>query len=191
LGFVVSGATINMNFYSLHQLPPELMEVANAECKLFGTNQAEVIGKNIYLDSAQRDSTLRVPTAHNYWLGGLLHYYGLLANKTWNFNINNHEPIQIADYNKDQHFNWHVDLIPFSGELDRKLTVICMISDRADFTGGELMVRNPREYNDVHTIPLQQGTIVTFPSFLEHVVTPVESGLRRTATMWLSGPCFR
>ena len=180
-----------MNFYSLHQLPPTLMEVANADCSTFETYQGKLAGKDIYLDSAQRDSTLRIPNVNNYWLGGLLYYYGLLANDQWGFNINNHEPIQIADYGKSQHFNWHSDLIPLSGALDRKLTVVCMMSDRDNFTGGELMIRNPREYNDVQTIPLQQGTIVTFPSFLEHIVTPVESGLRRTATMWLNGPCFR
>lgn len=180
-----------MNFYSLHQLPPELMEVANAECDTFKTEAGELAGKTIYLDSAQRDSTLRVPSINNYWLGGLLYYYGLISNASWGFNINAHETIQIADYNKGQHFNWHSDLIPLSGASDRKLTVVCMLSDRSDFTGGELMVRSPQEYNDVHTIPLEKGTIVTFPSFLEHVVTPVESGLRRTATMWLTGPCFR
>ncbi len=180
-----------MNFYSIHQLPPELMEVANAECDAFETYQGKVIGTDIYVDSAQRNSTLRVPSSHNYWLGGLLYYCGLLANDIWKFVLTKNEPIQIADYSKDQHFNWHVDLIPFSGELDRKLTVVCMMSDRADFTGGELMVRNPRDYNDVQIIPLVKGTVVVFPSFLEHVVTPVESGFRRTATMWLSGPCFR
>jgi PKHD-type hydroxylase len=37
----------------------------------------------------------------------------------------------------------------------------------------------------------KQGSIVVFPSFIEHKVTPVTKGVRYTAVTWANGPSFR
>jgi len=65
--------------------------------------------------------------------------------------------------------------------------VVCMMSDPVDFEGGALQLRMYQEF----TPPMTKGTIIAFPSFLEHQVTPVTKGVRYTATMWLSGPRFK
>jgi PKHD-type hydroxylase len=63
--------------------------------------------------------------------------------------------------------------------------VVCLLND--GFEGGEFEVRL---YND-YKAPLVKGTMIAFPSILEHRVLPVLSGLRYSATMWFSGPRFR
>jgi PKHD-type hydroxylase len=42
-----------------------------------------------------------------------------------------------------------------------------------------------------YTAPLVKGSMIAFPSILEHRVTPVLSGVRYSATMWFNGPRFK
>ena len=62
------------------------------------------------------------------------------------------------------------------------------MNDPSEFEGGKLEMRFEQKE---HTVPLNKGTIVAFPSFIEHRVTPVTSGTRYTATMWVNGPRLR
>jgi PKHD-type hydroxylase len=41
------------------------------------------------------------------------------------------------------------------------------------------------------TAPRKRGTLILFPSFLIHRVTPVNSGVRESMVSWISGPNFR
>jgi PKHD-type hydroxylase len=61
------------------------------------------------------------------------------------------------------------------------------MNDPSEFEGGLLQLRMYQEF----TPELKMGSIIAFPSFLEHGVTPVTKGVRYTATMWLSGPRFK
>jgi PKHD-type hydroxylase len=61
------------------------------------------------------------------------------------------------------------------------------LNDPKEFLGGEFKVRLYQEY----IAPLQKGSVVAFPSILGHCVTPVISGVRYSATMWLNGEKFR
>jgi PKHD-type hydroxylase len=36
-----------------------------------------------------------------------------------------------------------------------------------------------------------RGTLVAFPSYLLHRVTPITSGTRKSLVAWVSGPVFR
>jgi len=81
-----------------------------------------------------------------------------------------------------------VDNFPLQGlDLDRKITVVCLLSELTEFSAGELQIRLYSDYS----APLVKGSVIAFPSILQHRVTPVTFGLRKTATMWLSGPKFR
>lgn len=106
----------------------------------------------------------------------------------WDFHVTDNENIQFAEYGPEQHYNWHVDVFPLSGRpIDRKLTAVCLLNDPSEFTGGEFQIRLYSEY----TAPLVKGSIIAFPSSLEHRVVPVTSGVRKTATVWFNGPRFR
>lgn len=178
-------------FWVTHQIPPEVIDLANKEFDQVPTYDAKVLrGLEQQINYAQRNSTLRVPE-YAHWFSGILHRFGMLANNLWEFKIDKHETLQVADYGEDQHFDWHMDVIPFSGPTDRKVSVICLMTDPDEYYGGHLQVQNPRDDKDVHTIALQKGTMVAFPSVIRHRVTPVAQGTRRSATMWLTGPCYR
>lgn len=179
-------------FWATYQIPPEVIDLANREFDQVPTYDAQVVTGGVDITNyAQRNSTLRVPQ-FEHWFSGILYRFGMVTNNNlWQFKIDSHETLQVADYGEDQHFDWHMDVIPFSGPTDRKITVVCLLSDPADYYGGHLQVQNPRDDKDVHTIALQKGTMVVFPSVIRHRVTPVAQGTRRSATMWLTGPCYR
>lgn len=187
-----------MDFWVIKQLPPVLMDVANIEFNSLNTYEAGVVDEygvengKIGYDHNRRNSTLR-SVDFDHWLNGLMYYFGISfnLNNGWGFKIDTHEKMQVADYSEGQHFDWHADVIPFSGPLDRKVSVVCLMTDPAEYTGGELQIMNPRNEKDLITIPLQKGTMVAFPSALKHRVTKVTAGVRRSATLWLNGPCYR
>lgn len=138
---------------------------------------------------SHRNTTVRFATP-DHWMHEILCGVAMQGNETckWDFVVDGNEAIQHAEYGVDQHYNWHTDTFTLSGQpRDRKITVVCLLSDPSEFTGGEFQIRLYQEY----TAPLQKGSAIAFPSMLEHRVTPVLSGLRSTATVWLTGPRMR
>jgi PKHD-type hydroxylase len=110
------------------------------------------------------------------------------ANKEcgWEYHLTGSERVQFAEYGQDNHYTWHTDTFTLSGKPeDRKITVVCLLND--EFQGGDFEVRLYNDYN----AGLKKGTIIAFPSILEHRVLPVVSGTRYSATMWFNGPRFR
>jgi PKHD-type hydroxylase len=80
----------------------------------------------------------------------------------------------------------------------RKLSVSVQLSHGTDYEGGDM------EFTD---LPLDQshkelniwtnkefrkkGTVIVFPSFIRHRVTPVTEGTRYSAVAWINGPPLR
>jgi PKHD-type hydroxylase len=152
----------------------------------------EVKDASMGIDGAEKNHETRNTKVRfggpNYWLNDLFESFAMYANTEckWDYDISNRENIQFAEYGPEQHYAWHTDTFALSGKpTDRKITIVCLLND--DFEGGKFQVRL---YND-YDAPLEKGTIIAFPSILEHRVIPVTSGIRYSATMWFSGPRFR
>ena len=97
------------------------------------------------------------------------------------------EPLQLAEYGPDNHYDWHLDF--GGGRFSiRKLSFIVQLSDPADYEGGavEIMAANKPV-----TFPRGQGTVIAFPSFVLHRVAPVTSGTRFSLVGWIGGPHYR
>lgn len=120
-------------------------------------------------------------------------------NQSSRFQLDAIEPLQYTIYNGDQKdkFSWHSDLIAMPDGLDeynkpnhciRKLTAVILLSDRSEFFGGQLFV-SP-EGGEGEEIPFEKGTVVIFPSWFPHKVTPVIKGCRRTLVVWATGKKF-
>lgn len=95
------------------------------------------------------------------------------------------DPPQYTIYGASQHFDWHIDL-GSGGGCVRKLSMTVQLIDGSEYEGGDLEFREP--------IPVPQralGTVIVFPSFLAHRVSPVTSGIRRSLVAWACGPSFR
>jgi PKHD-type hydroxylase len=107
----------------------------------------------------------------------------------WNYEFNLMENVQIGHYAKNGHYDWHTDLsAPNNEGIQRKLSMSIQLNDPSKFKGGKLEFKT---LPDKEQPKMQQGSIVVFPSFLEHRVTPVTSGNRYSAVTWASGPAFR
>jgi PKHD-type hydroxylase len=107
----------------------------------------------------------------------------------WMYNLVAQEHTQICRYKDTDkgHYDWHVDVVPPKDGVQRKLSISILLSDPSDFEGGELQFKGIED----RKILTKQGSIVVFPSFVEHRVTPVTKGVRYSAVTWASGPSFR
>jgi PKHD-type hydroxylase len=84
------------------------------------------------------------------------------------------------------HYGWHIDVGPTNSR--RKLSVVVQLSDPSEYEGGELQIWTGA--TEPITVEKSKGTVIIFPSFLLHQVTPVTKGTRRTLVLWVDGPPF-
>ena len=179
----------HLPIWYLGQISAEVCDKAADEFMRLVPRDATMGANGEELSHLNRNTTVRF-AEKEHWFGHILREYGLQGNTTcnWGYEINDHEAVQYAHYGVGQHYGWHVDNFPLAGlPVDRKVSVVCLLSEPSEFEAGELQIRLYSEY----TAPLVKGSVIAFPSILEHRVTPVTAGLRATATMWLNGPRFK
>jgi PKHD-type hydroxylase len=121
--------------------------------------------------------------------------YALDCNKfAYGFDIDQVENCQFGIYDSADNgaYDWHIDTLWANNTLvDRKISIVIQLSDRADYEGGVFEIANV-EYSPEDKIKMQdKGTILTFPSFLKHRVTPVTKGKRMSLIAWVEGKKFR
>ena len=85
-----------------------------------------------------------------------------------------------------EHYEWHVDR--GRGIPVRKLSVTVQLSDPATYEGGDLQIS---EGLTPATLERKRGRLTFFPSWIQHRVTPVTSGIRYSLVAWIGGPPFR
>lgn len=77
----------------------------------------------------------------------------------------------------------------------RKLSMTVNLSDPTEYSGGEFEIDrgphfNDERYHSVHEIK-PRGSIIVFPAYVYHQVTPVTWGERKSLVMWSIGPPWR
>ena len=123
-------------------------------------------------------------------IGCITQSYIRYANEVaeWGFAVDGIEDVQMGRYTSGGHYDWHIDsFVPNEAKQQRKLTAVAFLSNPDSYKGGEF------ELKVAPDLPkkLPQGTLIIFPSVLEHRVTAVKSGERYTASCWAYGPAFR
>ena len=107
----------------------------------------------------------------------------------WDLHLDRLSRVQLSAYDSGdlRHYDFHLDL---DRHLDgqRKLTLIAQLSDPADHRGGLVQLMRSHVIEDV---PLDQGDVVIFPSFVLHRVTPVVHGRRCSLVAWGCGDRLR
>ncbi|HEX7753459.1 MAG TPA: 2OG-Fe(II) oxygenase [Novosphingobium sp.] len=99
--------------------------------------------------------------------------------------------IQFTEYRaaNNGHYDWHQDVwLESPRPYARKLSVVVQLSAPEDYTGGEFEffgLQNPA------ATFAPRGSLLVFPSFLQHCVRPVTAGIRRTLVTWVEGPNWR
>ncbi len=133
----------------------------------------------------------------------LLCPYILGANQSagWNFDLDWFEPVQIARYERDEHYTWHRDggsdahhSYKSGGNIIgkvRKLSLVAKLSN--SYTGGDLQfsVQGIRADPERLDVDMKIGDVIVFPSFVFHRSAPVTKGIKYSATMWSLGSPFK
>jgi len=97
----------------------------------------------------------------------------------------------IYDGSEGGHFDWHKDYgraADARNQEPRKLTLSLQLSDVADYDGCELQAQSG---NQTDIAPKSRGTLVAFPAYVLHRVTPITRGVRKSLVIWAAGPEFR
>ena len=121
----------------------------------------------------------------------------------WNYELDWVEDVQFTSYTKGQFYDWHQDYfdepykcddVNFNNKI-RKLSCCVNLYDPKKYEGGQLefkiqnekenLIINPKEFNN------EQGSIIVFPSYLFHRVTPIISGKRYSLVSWFLGYPFK
>lgn len=84
-------------------------------------------------------------------------------------------------------FDWHKDTGDGYPNF-RKLTMVVSLSDPEEYDGGELQLFDS---GIINLGKIKKGCGVVFPSYVQHRVTKVTRGTRRTLVFFISGPRYR
>lgn len=148
------------------------------------------------VDDQYRISTLRwFFEPENKDLSALIMQYATFANREYfgfDISIGSHE-LQFTEYHGTQNgkYDWHHDVDWVSPRFhDRKLSVVVQLNDPTTYEGGNFEFRMPHDPAELRGFQ-QQGSVLVFPSFFEHRVTPVKSGTRYSLVSWVDGPKFK
>ncbi len=114
-----------------------------------------------------------------------------LNSRFYKFDIVEMESLQYTEYdsNTKDFYKSHSD-DGYDFNLFRKLSISIQLSDPKDYEGGDLCFYRNHLHEPV-LAPKEKGTLIIFPSFVIHEVTPVISGLRKSLVTWIQGPRFK
>ena len=153
-------------------------------------DQAQTFGsqeKNKPLDKIRKSDIVWI---NDQWVFDIIWPYMLSANEQagWNYNIVAAAACQVTRYTKDGFYSWHKDGIGSHNELHndnaRKLSMTLVLND--DYEGGGFEVR----IGNLKKKKLREGSIIFFPSFVEHRIAPITEGIRYSLVAWFVGPPF-
>ena len=164
------------------------------------------VGLDGRVDPSYRDSEVRflhpledVPGfAEQPWarIHARIGYYIALANhNAFALDISFLQHLQFTTYRAERagHFDWHRDVfwIHPHEPMQRKLTAIVQLSDPADYEGGDFELDLQADQRPHCERLKKRGTLLVFPSFVYHRVTPVTKGVRHALVAWMAGAPWR
>jgi len=139
------------------------------------------------------------------WVIDLVWPYMLEANELagWNFDITAVESMQITKYKPGSFYGWHRDGSSdclsaynnpdnkFTHGKVRKLSMTVLLN--GNYQGGEFQFASYNKLEPyVHAPDFKNaGSIIVFPSWIEHQVAPVTKGTRYSLVAWFVGPPFK
>ncbi len=169
------------------ELPKEFCEELIQGLQKYPPQKASTFNNS----TSVRSSTVR-------WIDGerglcdiLMNYVNIANSNAFLFDISRViSELQFTEYHgtSEDWYGWHHDIEWNSGApYDRKISVVVQLSDPSDYEGGKF------EFDEVETPDNfdAQGSILIFPSYLRHQVTPVTSGKRYSLVSWVRGPRWR
>jgi PKHD-type hydroxylase len=107
----------------------------------------------------------------------------------FNFDMYEIQNLQFTKYDSTSldFYNKHIDLA-YGGFNTRKLSFTIQLSDSDEYDGGDLLYHYASK---PETGVREKGSIMIFPSYMLHEVTPVTRGTRYSLVGWTMGPSFK
>ena len=164
-----------------------------AECEKFikiCKSECTFEDKSVSLATSAGSYKAKRGWTENHELMKLTDHFAKSANrKYFNFDISYVPPVQLTQYDPGASCGWHID-VHWSIDLmyDRKLSVVVQLSDPDEYTGGDF------EFGGGPVAPTEfktRGSVLVFPSYIQHRVTEVTEGTRYSIVSWVEGPRWR
>jgi predicted 2-oxoglutarate/Fe(II)-dependent dioxygenase YbiX len=113
----------------------------------------------------------------------------LINSKHYNYLISKFEKLELLRYNKGGHMATHIDS-PFNSSV--KLSCIIPLTNQGiDYEGGDFILydgnRPITANNGRHKLDMKKGSLVFYPGYMLHEVTPITSGTRMMLGTWVYG----
>lgn len=170
-------------------LPHELETIAGL-WKSGQEEKATISSDEVYDDDLRQSAVVFLdPGEKTDWIYRKISMFALECNATrYAFDLSGYQqPLQLTKYQEGDFFDWHLDFA--AGPVShRKLSITVQLSDPDSYEGGDLQFQINQNRVDA---PRTRGTVVVFPSFILHRVTPVTRGERMSIVGWISGPPYR
>lgn len=117
----------------------------------------------------------------------------------WNLDISSVITTKYLVYDVGKYSDWHLDggfgvdapNMP-DNIIWRKLSASVALTDDADYSGGEIeMIVSAHPSVSHIKIKPSKGSILLYPPFTSHSISPVTRGTRKTLVYWFCGPRWR
>ena len=136
-------------------VPKEVCEALIKEINLDGLEKGQIYRaeESGNLDTKIRNNRMTF-MKFNHWFEGIMWNHIRYANASMKLNyfLSGCQPLQFSSYDPDEFYNWHTDSNFFNSVdgVTRKLSAVCLLSDKDSFSGGELDRKSTR-LNSSHT----------------------------------------
>lgn len=167
--------------------------------KVFPPKEATILDGKNPLNSDIRRSTVRWIPRLDPRCFTLFHTVKSLFDEAnsqvFGFDLTFLSEIQFTEYHADVRgkYGWHRDLlwVTKNTQVQRKLSMVVQLSKPEDYEGGRLELDFEEKDIALPEKMMEQGSVIMFPAFTRHRVTPVTKGTRYSLVSWHSGPPFR
>ena len=167
------------------------------------TDEERKTGKKDDYKSDPKTRISDVAWCNDQWLYDIIFPYMNQANDEagWRYDIKAAESAQITRYKKGGFYNFHHDgmgdhLSTYNDPTNafmhghvRKLSMSVMLNDNFDGGAFEFACYS-KEKCEIHSIKATAGSVIVFPSSMEHRVAPITKGTRYSVVVWFLGPPF-
>lgn len=152
------------------------------------------IGDNVDESVRKTSITWIEPEEGHKWIFEKIHEITAKVNfDKFQLDLKRFDGFQYSKYEVDDFYDWHKDIspTPTHNGLYRKLSIVVMLSEPSEYTGGDLLLCTTGNFNKIEHLRLDKGDIAFFYSTTPHSVEPVTEGTRLTLVTWCLGEKFK
>jgi PKHD-type hydroxylase len=141
-------------------------------------------------DTVRSTELIRFDVHRQAWLAGILMYIAKTENANFGFDLGCINQIELVKYTKGGEYVMHQDTDWNKYPYQRKLSMTIQLSNPEDYEGGDFIFRDDN-LSQIENIYKDKGSIIIFPSIMQHKIAPVTKGERLALVAWVEGPAWR